>query len=142
MAVAQAWGATSPVDARLASGGVRYAPMVVEGTGDRVRRHRRFRGMTQQALAAAAGTDKAYISRLEAGGIGDPGIDVLERIALALQVPIRALADPRWYREDPETPAWESQLMADDRLDETAKQALLRIIRPLLAEDEPKDRTG
>ena len=139
MAVAQAWGSTSPVDARLASGVVRYAPMVDEGTGDRVRRHRRFRGMTQQALAEAAGTDKAYISRLEAGGIGDPGIDVLERIAAALQVQLRSLADPRWYKEDPETPAWESQLMADDRLDETAKQALMRIIRPLLSESSDEE---
>lgn len=99
--------------------------------------------MTQQALAEAAGTDKAYISRLEAGGIGDPGIDVLERIAAALQVPLRALADPRWYKDEPEVPAWESQLIADDRLDDSAKQALLRILRPLLSEsDDPKEQAG
>jgi len=117
--------------------------MVEEATGDRVRRHRRFRGVTQQALAEAAGTDKAYISRLEAGGIADPGIDVLERIAAALNVSIRALADPRWYvdgvYQDP-LASIEAAIISEPGLSDEKKQAGLVVLRALFASG--REKTG
>ena len=55
-----------------------------------IRRLRVLRGMSSEALAAKAGVDRAYVSRIERG-IANPTIDVLERIAGALGVEIAEL---------------------------------------------------
>ncbi len=50
--------------------------------------------MTQRDLADKANITFSYISRLEAGGVA-PGIDLLERLAIALDVnPIDLLPSP------------------------------------------------
>src|SRR3989442_5928539 len=67
--------------------------MMDEGVGDRVRRFRRHRKLTQQALADLARGDKGYISRLEAGEIAEPGIDLVEGLFHALRVLLRPLAE-------------------------------------------------
>src|SRR3989442_7536235 len=54
--------------------------MMDEGVGDRVRRFRRHRKLTQQALADLAGVDKGHISRVGAREIADPRIDLVERL--------------------------------------------------------------
>jgi transcriptional regulator with XRE-family HTH domain len=107
-----------------------------EGVGDRVRRFRRHRKLTQQALADIAGVDKGYISRLEAGEIADPGIDLVERLSGALQVSMRHLADPRWYAgEATELPDWEAALLAlpASHLSDEDKDAIVRFIRTIIA---------
>ena len=87
--------------------------MMDEGVGDRVRRFRRHRKLTQQALADLAGVDKGYISRLEAGEIADPGIELVERLSNALEVSLRHVADPRWYAgETKSLPDWEAAILA------------------------------
>src|SRR5437660_10094509 len=87
--------------------------MSEEGFGDRVRRFRRHRKLTQQALADIAGVDKGYIIRLEAGEIADPGIELVERLANALEVLLGPLADPRWYAgESRSLPYWEAAILA------------------------------
>lgn len=91
--------------------------------------------MTQQELAEAAETDKGYIGRLEAGTIAEPGIEVLSRLAKALRVPVRALADPR-YCEDEHPTDLEVAIMMYPSLDEDAKRSLIRIFRSL--EREPR----
>lgn len=105
--------------------------MALEGVGDRVRRYRRLRRLSQQQLADAAHTDKGYVSRLEAGKIAEPGVDVLIRIAEALGVPIQNIADPRYYEADRQ-PTWEDDLLADPRLTDESKQALVVILRGML----------
>lgn len=87
--------------------------------------------MSQQQLADAAQTDKGYISRLEAGKIAEPGVDVLMRIADALGVPIQNIADPRYYQTDMQ-PTWETELLGDPRLSDESKQALVVILRGML----------
>ena len=92
--------------------------MISEGVGDRVRRFRRHRGLTQQALADLAAIDKGYISRLEAGEIADPGVDLVERLSSALQVSMRQgaiLAIP-------------ASCLSDDD-----KEAIIRFVRKLIA---------
>lgn len=103
--------------------------------GEWVRRYRRIRRLTQQQLAEKVGTDKAGMNLIE-GDKREPGHDLAQRIIKALEAPTEPFLRALGYPVGLERPAWESQLMEDDRLDETAKQALLRIIRPLLAESE------
>lgn len=50
-----------------------------------LRRHRRERGFSQEELAHRAGIDRTYVSSLERQ-IYAAGIDVLERLALALGI--------------------------------------------------------
>jgi transcriptional regulator with XRE-family HTH domain len=45
------------------------------------------RGLSQERLAADAGVDRAWVSELERGQ-GNTSIDLLDRIAAALEVPI------------------------------------------------------
>lgn len=72
----------------------------MESVGERVRRYRRLRRLTQDALADAAGVDRRYLGRIETGDVQEPGVDAVRRLATALGVPIRALANPGWYDEE------------------------------------------
>src|SRR5207302_2379325 len=54
-----------------------------------VRRFRVARGASQAAVAAAAGMDRSYVNRLEAGERGAPALAAVEALAQALQ-----LSDP------------------------------------------------
>jgi len=49
--------------------------------GERVRAIRKQHGMTQRAVAAAAGMLPQYLSDLERGRIGNPSLDTLRSIA-------------------------------------------------------------
>jgi transcriptional regulator with XRE-family HTH domain len=109
---------------------------VDESVGDRVRRYRRHRGLTQQVLAERASIDKSYISRLEAGEVADPGLETVERLATALQVSLRHLADPRWYAGTTEgLPDWEAGILAlpSRCLSDEDKETIVRFIRTLIA---------
>jgi transcriptional regulator with XRE-family HTH domain len=54
--------------------------------GERVREHRRHRGLTQEALAEALDLSVAYVSLIERGGRNPPYTTVVA-IARALAVP-------------------------------------------------------
>lgn len=63
--------------------------------GSNIRRIRQDARLSQEELAEAAGINRTYLSQLE-NGRSSPTLDVLERIARALEVPISALiADSR-----------------------------------------------
>jgi transcriptional regulator with XRE-family HTH domain len=55
--------------------------------GERVREHRRHRGLTQEALAEALDLSVAYVSLIERGGRNPPYTTVVA-IARALGVPM------------------------------------------------------
>jgi transcriptional regulator with XRE-family HTH domain len=63
---------------------IRHAP-IVQAFAERLKATRMSRQMTQRELAGSADVTVSYISKLEAGGAA-PGIDLLERLATALQV--------------------------------------------------------
>ena len=58
---------------------------IVRIFAERLRGLRSARGLTQRDLADKAGVALTYVSRLEAAG-ASPGIDLLERLAAALDV--------------------------------------------------------
>lgn len=67
--------------------------MRAEGTvGANVRRLRLERGLTQEALADAAGLDRTYVSGLERG-VRNPSLSTLSKLAAALDVPLARLVE-------------------------------------------------
>ncbi|WP_433175720.1 helix-turn-helix domain-containing protein [Actinoallomurus sp. CA-150999] len=58
--------------------------------GAQIQRRRRQRGMSQAELARRTGLSKATLSQLEAGA-GNPTIDTLDAIAVALSIPLTDL---------------------------------------------------
>lgn len=58
----------------------------------KLRRLRMRRKLSQNELAKRSGVSQSYISLLEAGGRGfRPGVDVLQRLARGLGVPVTEL---------------------------------------------------
>ncbi len=57
----------------------------------RIRALREASGLTQEQLAERAGLNEKYIQDLESGRRANPGLDVLNSLALALEVPVYAL---------------------------------------------------
>ena len=60
--------------------------------GSRIVAERTRRGITQRQLALMTGTSRSYLWKIEIGA-ADVGVDVLIRIARALDVPVRDLID-------------------------------------------------
>lgn len=63
-----------------------------------LRKLRTERGISQERLAADTGVDRAYVSELERG-LGNASVDLLDRLAAIMRVPIAAFftepTDPR-----------------------------------------------
>jgi transcriptional regulator with XRE-family HTH domain len=67
-----------------------------------VRRIRVLRGISSERLAADAGVDRAYVSRIERA-VANPTIDVLDRLTRVLRVEMAELfAVPEPHEERPE----------------------------------------
>ena len=64
----------------------------MEGLGPAIKRVRRGRGLTLQALADEVGTSVAHLSRMESGG-RQPSLDGLLRVAAALGVEVGELLE-------------------------------------------------
>lgn len=65
-----------------------------------LRRLRVARGLTQEALAVDAEIDRTYVSRLERG-MENPSVNVLERLAQALEAEVVAFFDKPESGEKP-----------------------------------------
>lgn len=65
---------------------------VQQRVGLNVRRYRKERGLSQEALAFECGLHRTYISGVERG-IRNPTVVVLEEIATALEVPASRLLE-------------------------------------------------
>lgn len=57
-----------------------------------LRKLRAERGISQERLAADTGVDRAYVSELERG-LGNASVDLLDRLAAVLSVPIGAFLE-------------------------------------------------
>lgn len=72
-------------------------PTARETFARNLRRARRLRDVTQEALAHEAGMPRAYVSRVERATI-NISIDNAATLALALGVPLRDLVDPNQFQ--------------------------------------------
>jgi transcriptional regulator with XRE-family HTH domain len=112
---------------------VSRSPMEASETvGDRVRRYRRMKGLTQEQLADKADVDRRHLGRIETGDVLEPGAETMKKLAGALNVPLRAVAEPLgWYEEESARPGWEDAIMADERLSEENRVIAVKIIKSL-----------
>ncbi|MFC9675739.1 helix-turn-helix domain-containing protein [Streptomyces sp. NPDC056949] len=70
--------------------GRQTASSTAAAVGAKIRLRRQQRGMSAAEMARGAGLSKATLSQLEAGN-GNPTIDTLDAIAIALRIPIADL---------------------------------------------------
>ena len=109
---------------------IRHAE-IVELFAAKLREVRLSRGLTQAALAMAAGVTTTYIGRLESAGAA-PGIDLVDRLSKALGttvndlLPATAPADTVAVLREQAKGLFESLIQAADR-------EMLLIVCPLLA---------
>jgi len=71
----------------------RERPRVLEHVGDNLRRYRRLRGLSQDALAEASGVSRRMIVNLEAGD-ANVSLQTLDRLAEALDARFADLVSP------------------------------------------------
>jgi transcriptional regulator with XRE-family HTH domain len=77
---------------RLGGGSAGNADELLAGVGPRIRRARRARELTLEALSAASGVSVAHLSRLESGA-RQPSLATLLNVAAGLGVPISDLLE-------------------------------------------------
>ncbi len=63
--------------------------------GSRIRALRKERGMKVEELAVAAGVSPGHLYKLEGGKFKNPGLELLERIADALDAEVPDLFSPK-----------------------------------------------
>jgi len=76
----------------------RERPRVLEHVGDNLRRYRRLRGLSQDALAEASGVSRRMIVNLEAGD-ANVSLQTLDRLAEALDARFADLVSPDSSRD-------------------------------------------
>lgn len=109
--------------------------MLKESVGDRLRRARKVKGLSQEGLADLSGVNRSYIGDLEANAERRPcEPDNLRALAKCLNVPLRFLAEPLgWYDDEIEMVSdWQLAILQDTRLEDSKKSALIEIIKGLL----------
>lgn len=111
--------------------------------GERLRRARQKAGLTQAALAEAAGVTDETISRVERGAY-EPALSTLMAIVTALDVDLSAVAEPEVRgRSSPNrsSPLTRRLLEQFERLDAPAQRTLVKLAE-LLAQPAPFPRSG
>lgn len=117
--------------------------------GEELRKRRLARGMTQKRLSELANIKQSYLSQLESGVRDAPSLDVIERLAQALDCPVSALRD----RTDTDSLSWfwrawlagftEGELLHISRTSVEERAALtLRHAVEVLGRDYVLGRTG
>ncbi len=96
---------------------------IVDAFAERLRSIRAAREMTQRDLAHRAHVTITYVSRLEAGGAA-PGIDLLERLAQALQVHVTDLLPPAALPGTSEAHRQEVKALCDSVLARAGRETL------------------
>ena len=105
------------------------------GFPERLAQLRKARGLTQQALADAAGVHVIQIHRYEAGS-SQPGLEVIKRLAVAL----RTTTDELLFDQDERSPDEELRLQFEalSRLDEREKEVVIEVLDGLLLKHDAK----
>lgn len=104
---------------------------IVARFASRLREVRLSRGMTQAELAKVTRITETYITRLEAGKAA-PGIDLVNRLARGLQVPLAELL-PQDDPPDSEAALRRKARALSDEVIGQADRETLQVLVPLLA---------
>jgi len=93
--------------------------------GARIKEIRKARGLTQEQLAEMIDVEQKHVSRIESGK-NFPSIDLLEKMAAALNVPLMGFFDFLHLEEDEGIVNLEAMLM---ELDGNSRKIAHRLIR-------------
>jgi transcriptional regulator with XRE-family HTH domain len=99
--------------------------------GRLIRERRLQKGLPLQAVADAAGTDPAYMFRLERGEYHQPRPEILVGISKSLAIPLANLYALAGYPTPRELPDFEPYLRAKTQLPEKAIRELQRVFDDL-----------
>lgn len=75
----------------------------MESFGDYIRKRRMDRKLSLRDVAAAAGISVSYLTQIEHGRRGIPGVPILKRMAPLYKVPLQELLKQAGYLEEEET---------------------------------------
>ena len=137
MSIAAYQALRAPTGSVAPSRAIGAAWALVDYVGLRVRHLRRAAGLTQEGLADAADVDRRYLARIETGSVREPGLETLQKIAKALDLPVRSIAPVGYYEEA--APSWETALLQDPRFSDEDKAALLRAGRAMIRAGDIED---
>lgn len=98
--------------------------------GRRIRELRKGHGFSQEKLAEAVDVDPRYISRIELGK-SLPSLDLLQRIATAVDVDTRELFEFEHFTTQPLVTRAEIDLLLEGT-DEQERQMILRIFKGVI----------
>lgn len=76
-----------------------YKPVNI---GEQIKYYRLLRGLSQEALALEAGINPAFLGHLERS-LKSPTVTTLEKIAMALDIPLSELFTNPSYKDQPDT---------------------------------------
>jgi transcriptional regulator with XRE-family HTH domain len=102
--------------------------------GEKIRKLRKQKKLSQEALANEAGINSNHLSRLERG-VFQPSIEVLKKLALTLEVNVDSLLSDE-DEDRPEVSIQNKELSERirliDQLDPEDQQAIMRVIDSML----------
>lgn len=94
--------------------------------GARIREIRKARGLTQEQLAEMIDVEQKHVSRIESGK-NYPSIDLLEKMAAALKVPLMGFFDFMHLQDDDESAVDLEKMLLE--LDRDSRKIAYRLIR-------------
>ncbi len=89
-------------------------------------------------LGEMAGVSNVYLSQIE-GGLKRPSADILQKIAKALSISAETLYVQAGILEENRYGSSEAAILADERLTDAQRQALVTILRSFLADNATGD---
>jgi transcriptional regulator with XRE-family HTH domain len=110
----------------------------VRDLGAFIRSQRTHAQNTLRKLGELAGVSNVYLSQIE-GGLKRPSADILQKIAKALQISAETLYVQAGILEENRHGTTEAAILADARLSDPQRQALLTVLRSFLTDNSPGD---
>lgn len=118
-----------------------------EEFGENIRKVRERKGFTLKELGAKSELSQSYLSDVERGNVKSPGIDVIKRIAEALEVSIDELADTELPQEkdngnqDSSTLNYHSAGISSKMIDEALDYPCVKVVIRTFADSEISEET-
>jgi transcriptional regulator with XRE-family HTH domain len=109
-------------------------PPGVRDLGAFIREQRANAQISLRRLGELAGVSNVYLSQIE-GGLKRPSADILQKIAKALQISSETLYVQAGILDEDRHGSTEAAIMADLRLNDAQRQALLTVLRSFLADN-------
>jgi transcriptional regulator with XRE-family HTH domain len=94
--------------------------------GERIKEIRKTRGLTQAKLAEMVDIEQKHVSRIESA-INYPSIDLLEKLQVALNVPLMSFFDFNHLENDDERVMHIEEMLKE--LDEDSRKLAYKLIR-------------